>query len=153
MSVTFDTASFLDALVFFDILVFLDDVVGLVDAKFAGFGEVGDGVRGVVEQEVKDASVEVGFGEVVVLFDDTGEAFDGFVDVASLCLLESLFEGVEHFFLARFSVEFVGVFAGEHEFGFLFAVLHFSSIFAFIFGHLFLGVIFDEFLVVVKIDL
>ena len=93
-------------MVFFDILVFLDDVVGLVDAKFTGFGEVGNGVRGVVEQEVKDASVEVGFGEVVVLFDDTGEAFDGFVDVACLCLLEGLLEGVEHFFLARFSVEF-----------------------------------------------
>lgn len=136
-----------------DVLVFLDDVVCLVDAKFTCLGEVGDGVRGVVEQEVKDASVEVGFGEVVVLFDNTSEAFDGFVDVACLCLLEGLLEGVEHFFLARFSVEFVGVFAGEHEFGFLFAVLHFSSIFAFIFGHLFLGVFFDEFLVVVKIDL
>ena len=78
-----------------DILVFLDDVISLVDTELASFGEVRNGMGRVVKEEVKDATIEVGFCKMIVLFDDAGEASDGIVDVACLCFLEGVFEGVD----------------------------------------------------------
>ena len=136
-----------------DILVFLDDVVGLVDAELASFGEVGNGMGRVVKEEVKDATIEVGFCKMIVLFDDAGEARDGIVDVACLCFLEGVFEGVNEVSHACLTEDIVGVFVGKHEFGFLLLILYSASIFAFVFGFLLTSVFFDELLVVVEVDL
>ena len=64
----------------------------MIDAEFAGFGEVGDGKGGVVEQKMEETTVKVGLGEGVVLLEHLSETIDGFVDVAGLRLLEGLLE-------------------------------------------------------------
>ena len=79
------TRSWLLFIVLFDVLIFLDDVVCLIDAKFACFGKVGNGEVGFVEQEMEEASVEIGFGEVVVEFKHLGEVGNGIDEIARLC--------------------------------------------------------------------
>ena len=112
LSVPSETMQNAQRLFLLDVLVFLDDVVCLIDAEFSCFGEVGDGMGGVVEKEVENATVEVGFGKMVVLLDDMGEAFDGIVDIACLGLLEGLLEGVEKVVPSCCFVELDGVFVG-----------------------------------------
>lgn len=134
------------------VLVLLDNVVCLIDAKFTGFGEVGDGKGSVVEQELEKTAVEVGFGEVVVLFYDTGEASDGIVDVAGLGLLVCLLKGGEDVGLTSLFIYIICVGTGLQEGSFLVLVLYLAAILAFI--NLLLRVVFfDEFLVVVEVDL
>ena len=76
-----------------DFLIFLDDIICLIDAKFAGFGEVGDGEFGIVEEELEEASIEVGFGKGVILAEHLGEAIDGLVEVARLGIAVCFFKG------------------------------------------------------------